>query len=84
MKKDKKIRRELLDELLAGYSKPEDLTGPEGLLKSLMGEARDELLHKAGDAAHDAADTLGRLTEKTIEATKSAAGKAEGGTVRLP
>ena len=37
MKKDKKIRRELLDELLAGYSKPEDLTGPEGLLKRLTG-----------------------------------------------
>ncbi len=35
MKKDRKIRRELLDELLAGYSKPEDLTGPEGLLKQL-------------------------------------------------
>jgi putative transposase len=37
MKKDRKIRRELLDELLAGYAKPEDLTGPEGLLKRLTG-----------------------------------------------
>jgi len=37
MKKDRKIRREVLDELLAGYSKPEDLTGPEGLLKRLTG-----------------------------------------------
>jgi putative transposase len=37
MKRDRKIRRELLDELLAGYSKPEDLTGPEGLLKQLTG-----------------------------------------------
>jgi len=37
MKKDRKIRREVLDELLAGYSKPEDLTGPEGLLKQLTG-----------------------------------------------
>src|SRR5580658_1077926 len=37
MKKDKKIRRELLDELLAGYSKPEDLTGPDGILKQLTG-----------------------------------------------
>ena len=27
MKKDKKIRREVLDELLAGYTKPEDLCG---------------------------------------------------------
>ena len=37
MNKDKKIRRELLDELLAGYTTPEDLTGPGGLLKRLTG-----------------------------------------------
>lgn len=36
-RKDKDIRDELLDELLAGYSKPEDLTGPDGLLKRLTG-----------------------------------------------
>ena len=33
----RRIRKELLDELLAGYEKPEDLTGPEGLLKDLTG-----------------------------------------------
>jgi hypothetical protein len=27
---------ELLDQLLKGYSKPEDLTGPDGLLKRLL------------------------------------------------
>jgi putative transposase len=43
--KDKKIRRELLDELLAGYSKPEDLTGPEGLLKRLTGALVERALH---------------------------------------
>ena len=37
MKKKKDIRDELLDELLVGYSKPEDLTGPDGLLKRLTG-----------------------------------------------
>jgi len=31
------IRKELLDELLAGYAKPDDLTGPDGLLKALTG-----------------------------------------------
>lgn len=31
------IRKELLDELLAGYANPEDLTGPEGILKQLTG-----------------------------------------------
>src|SRR6516165_6472713 len=29
------IRKEIVDELLAGYSKPEDLIGPDGLLKQL-------------------------------------------------
>ncbi len=33
----KRIRPELLDELLAGYKKPEDLVGEEGLLKQLVG-----------------------------------------------
>ena len=33
----RRIRKELLDELLAGYEKPEDLTGPDGLLKQLTG-----------------------------------------------
>jgi putative transposase len=33
----KPIRRELLDELLAEYANPDDLTGPEGLLKRLTG-----------------------------------------------
>lgn len=31
------IRKELLDELLAEYSNPEDMTGPDGLLKRLTG-----------------------------------------------
>ena len=31
----KEIRQELLDELLADYESPEDLTGPNGLLKEL-------------------------------------------------
>ena len=33
----KPIRKELLDELLAEYADPDDLTGPEGLLKRLTG-----------------------------------------------
>jgi putative transposase len=36
-KKKSKIRHELLDELLAGRSTPEDITGPNGLLKQLTG-----------------------------------------------
>jgi len=54
------IRKELLDELLAGYEKPEDLTGPEGLLKQLTGalveralgaELTDHLGHEPGSPA---------------------------------
>jgi transposase-like protein len=33
----KPIRKELLDELLTEYANPDDLTGPEGLLKRLTG-----------------------------------------------
>ena len=33
----RRIRKELLDELLADYKGPEDLTGPDGLLKQLTG-----------------------------------------------
>ncbi len=55
--KKPKIRKELLDELLAGYESPEDLTGPEGLLKRLTGalveralgaELTDHLGYEAG------------------------------------
>ena len=53
----RRIRKELLDELLAGYEKPEDLTGPDGLLKQLTGalveralnaELTDHLGHEPG------------------------------------
>lgn len=46
---------ELLDQLLKGYAKPEDLTGPEGLLKKLTGALVEramsaELTHHLGYA----------------------------------
>lgn len=56
----RRIRKELLDELLAGYKNPEDLTGPEGLLKQLTGalveralgaELTDHLGHEPGEPA---------------------------------
>src|SRR5437660_12699930 len=52
-----KIPKELLDQLLSGYSKPEDLTGADGLLKRLTGalvaraigaELTDHLGHEKG------------------------------------
>jgi putative transposase len=48
MKKTKKtndIPTELLDQLLASYSQPEDLTGPNGLLKRLTGALVERALN---------------------------------------
>ena len=56
----KEIRQELLDELLADYENPEDLTGPNGLLKELTrrlvetaagAELTDHLGYERGDPA---------------------------------
>ena len=56
----RRIRKELLEELLANYQSPEDLTGPEGLLKQLTGalveralaaELTDHLGHAPGAPA---------------------------------
>jgi len=41
----KPISKELLDELLAEYAGPEDLTGPDGLLKRLTGALVERALH---------------------------------------
>ena len=60
----RRIRKELLDELLADYKGPEDMTGPEGLLKQLTGalveralaaELTDHLGHEPGGRAQRAA-----------------------------
>src|SRR5258705_4032294 len=54
----RKIRKELLDELLADYRGPADMTGPDGLLKQLTGalveravaaELTDHLGHEPGE-----------------------------------
>ena len=54
----RRIRKELLDELLADYKGPADMTGPDGLLKQLTGalveralaaELTDHLGHEPGE-----------------------------------
>jgi len=55
MKND--IPKELLDQLLAGYSNPEDLTGPDGLFKRLTGALVEralsaEMTHHLGYEPH--------------------------------
>ena len=76
MKKDKKIRREVLDELLAGYKTPEDLTGPEGLLKQLTGA----LVERALEA--ELTDHLG-YDEHAVEGRGSGNSRNGSGTKTL-
>jgi len=64
-----KIRKELLDELLAGYSGPEDMIGPEGLLKRLTGALVERAL------AAELTDHLGHESGETV-----ANGNARNGT----
>ena len=78
-KKKKDIRRELLDELLAGYSKPEDLTGPDGLLSDVTGiyqaaiDTRTALLeqrtaYEKALEARDSAEATRLATDKGLKA----------------
>ena len=70
------IRQELLDELLAGYSSPEDLVGPQGLLKQLVGrlietaagaELSEHLGYEKGDrAGRGSGNSRNGSTPKTL------------------
>jgi len=69
----RRIRKELLDELLAGYKNPEDLTGPDGLLKQLTGalveralgaELTDHLGHEPGELRSVATRATGRARRR--------------------
>lgn len=70
------IRQELLDELLAGYESPEDLTGPDGLIKELIGrlvetaagaELTDHLGYERGDpSGRGSGNSRNGTTPKTL------------------
>jgi putative transposase len=70
------IRQELLDELLADYQSPEDLTGPDGLLKDLFrrlvetaagAELTDHLGYERGDpAGRGSGNSRNGTTPKTL------------------
>ncbi|MCC6438958.1 MAG: IS256 family transposase [Acidimicrobiales bacterium] len=70
------IRQELLDELLAGYSSPEDLVGPEGLLRVLTRrlietaagvELTEHLGYERGDpAGRGSGNSRNGTTPKTL------------------
>lgn len=77
------IRQELLDELLADYEKPEDLTGPDGLLKHLFGR----LIETAGGAelgmhlGYEKGDPVGRGSGNSFNGTTPKTLKTEFGDV---
>jgi putative transposase len=79
------IRQELLDELLADYQNPEDLTGPEGLLKQLFGRlvetaAGAELTDHLG---YEKGDRVGRGSGNSFNGTTPKTLKTEHGDVRV-
>jgi putative transposase len=71
------IRQELLDELLVDYERPEDLTGPDGLLKELFrrlvetaggAELTDHLGYEKGDrAGRGSGNSYNGTTPKTLK-----------------
>lgn len=73
---EKVIRQELLDELLADYEVPSDLTGPDGLLKQLVGrlieaaaqgELTEHLGYEKGDpAGRGSGNSRNGKTPKTL------------------
>ena len=77
------ISKEVLDELLKVYKGPEDITGPEGLLKQLTKaliervmdvEMRDQLGYEKHDQVEK--DTTNRRNGKTKKTLRSDLGAA--------
>ena len=52
------IRKELLDELLAGYQKPEDLMGENGVLQQLTKALIERVLEGGNDPSSGLRETL--------------------------
>jgi len=79
------IRQELLDELLADYERPEDLTGPDGLLKELF----KRLIESAGGAelgmhlGYEKGDPAGRGSGNSRNGTTSKTLRTELGDVQV-
>ncbi len=77
------IRQELLEELLADYEKPEDLTGPEGLLNTLFAR----LIETAGGAelamhlGYEKGDPVGRGSGNSYNGTTPKTLKTELGEI---
>lgn len=79
------IRQELLDELLANYQSPEDLTGPDGLLKTLF----KRLIETAGGAelemhlGYEKGDPAGRGSGNSYNGTSPKTLKTDLGEIAI-
>jgi putative transposase len=79
------IRQELLDELLADYENPEDLTGPDGLLKQLFGRLVETAAgaELTGHLGYEKGDRVGRGSGNSFNGTTPKTLKTEHGDVRV-
>jgi putative transposase len=83
-KKAPRIPDELVDQLLAGYEKPEDLCGPDGVIKELIGRLitramSAEMSHHLGYASGDAAPAgqTDRRNGTSTKTVRTGAGEVE-------
>jgi putative transposase len=80
-----KIRKELLDELLANYENPEDLIGPDGLLKQLTGALVERALEAemTSHLGYEKDDPAGRGTGNSRNGKGSKTLKTRRGKVEV-
>lgn len=79
------IPKQLLDQLLAGYAKPADLLGPEGLLKRLTGALVERALHAemADHLGYDPHAVEGRNSGNSRNGTSKKTLKTEQGELPI-
>ena len=82
---EKPIREELLDELLAGYEKPEDVIGENGLLKRLTKRVLERAMNAelAGHLGYDKHDPAGYNSGNSRNGTTSKTLKGNFGALEL-
>lgn len=79
------IRKEIVDELLASYKKPEDLTGPEGILRQLTSALVERALaaEMTEHLGYEKHDPTGRGSGNSRNGTSEKTLKTETGELRI-
>src|SRR6266550_9485247 len=80
------ITSELLDQLLASYEKPEDLTGEDGLFKQLKRALIERALgaERTDHLGYEKGDPAGRGTGNSRNGTSSKALLTDEGEIEMP